>query len=501
MATAIHQYEDKLLNFAYGELPAPEASAVESHLKSCVRCTQALSQIRDVRTTMSALPQEPAPTAGLESLLAYAEQAAARNAAAPRPGQPWWRRMIAPLAGACALGLVAIVAIKTQEEGLDLSAEKAALDATPRTEVAKAEMAEMAEPPVPIVAAAPAADIVEGDSAPAEKVVQRMKAGKVAGGLRSAEAERNAKTRPKAPAKNDYQQALGETKGPADEEAQLAQRKDLGDALGAAQKESKSRREAPAMDYGNARGGYQGKQYEESKKAEERTQQDKAEAPMGISTASKPSSPKPSAAPSPQPPPSAQVAAKEPAENSKAPSSLSMGLGTGSTSAGRPSTGGGGFKKGSRDTSDDETAGRGANEIADRKRLSDDVEADQRVRELEARRYLDAARSASNQNNHQEAAKQSLSVLATNVTGASRAEALNRLCLAFDELGDEAQSDKYCNALIREFPNTTAARQLVVRRKKLENKSPAPARSYDEAADKKAEPAKAKASDAPAQAY
>src|SRR6187401_2433141 len=99
MATAIHQYEDKLLDFAYGELPVPEASAVESHLKSCARCTQALDQIRGVRTSMSALPQVPAPQSGLESLFAYAEQAAARNASLPRPGLPWWRRVIAPLAG------------------------------------------------------------------------------------------------------------------------------------------------------------------------------------------------------------------------------------------------------------------------------------------------------------------------------------------------------------------------------------------------------------------
>src|SRR6185369_6013901 len=96
MATAIHQYEDKLLDFAYGELPPPEASAVESHVKSCPRCTQALEQIRGVRTTMSALPQEPAPSAGLESLLAYAEQAAKRSAAVPRAVAPWWKRMVAP---------------------------------------------------------------------------------------------------------------------------------------------------------------------------------------------------------------------------------------------------------------------------------------------------------------------------------------------------------------------------------------------------------------------
>ncbi|MBS1153528.1 MAG: hypothetical protein H6Q89_5226, partial [Myxococcaceae bacterium] len=264
MATAIHQYEDKLLDFAYGELPAPEASAVESHLKSCVRCTQALDQIRGVRTTMAALPIEPAPAAGLDSLLAYAEQAAARNAAVPRPGIPWWRRVVAPLAGACALTLVAVVAIKTQDDGLDLSAETAALEAQPRK-----------DSPAP-VAAAPVAQEAEAKkeeaALPVEKeIAAKMKTGKVRGGAeadRRSKEDRNWDPTPQRDglARNDnegYAQALGETKGPA-EERQLAQRQDLGNAIGTAQKESKTRRESAGaeqdQDFSNARGGYaQGK--------------------------------------------------------------------------------------------------------------------------------------------------------------------------------------------------------------------------------------------------
>ena len=38
----LHAHEDRLLDFAYGELPAPEARAVESHLEGCTRCTELL---------------------------------------------------------------------------------------------------------------------------------------------------------------------------------------------------------------------------------------------------------------------------------------------------------------------------------------------------------------------------------------------------------------------------------------------------------------------------
>src|SRR5262245_5591354 len=103
MKTAAHQYEDKLLELAYGELPAHEASAVESHVRTCTRCSEALSEIQAVRTTMGQLPMEPVPDAGLESLYAYADQAARRNAAGPAPAMTWWRKLMAPVMAAGAL--------------------------------------------------------------------------------------------------------------------------------------------------------------------------------------------------------------------------------------------------------------------------------------------------------------------------------------------------------------------------------------------------------------
>ena len=75
----LHAHEDRLLDFVYGELPVPEAKLVEAHLQGCARCTQALDDIRGVRATMSQLSQEPAPDAGLESLLEMLALAAAAD--------------------------------------------------------------------------------------------------------------------------------------------------------------------------------------------------------------------------------------------------------------------------------------------------------------------------------------------------------------------------------------------------------------------------------------
>jgi hypothetical protein len=101
--------EDKLLDFAYGELPSGEAQAVEAHLLGCTACAGALESIQGVRRVMSRLPVEAAPDTGLESLLGYAQQAARRASAGPAPRPTWWRRWVAPLGGLAALVVVGVV--------------------------------------------------------------------------------------------------------------------------------------------------------------------------------------------------------------------------------------------------------------------------------------------------------------------------------------------------------------------------------------------------------
>ena len=154
---APHSSEDRLLELAYGELPPAEARALEAHLEDCPRCTQALQQIRSVRTAMAPLRAEPVPDAGLDSLLAYAQQSARRNAEAPAPARRGWRRLLMPAAGLAAASLFGLVVLQVNDQ-VDLSQPE------PEQVSAKAEpqaydMAERAAPQLP------AADPVAGAKA------------------------------------------------------------------------------------------------------------------------------------------------------------------------------------------------------------------------------------------------------------------------------------------------------------------------------------------------
>jgi len=146
-----HRYEDRLLEFAYGELPAAEARSIEAHVKGCARCTGALREIDGVRRQMSQLAPEPAPEEGLESLLAYAQQAARRAQAGPAPARGV-RRWLFGLAGTASLAAVLLVvgvvanrvrpqlpsfapeALKTAAAREELHAQEAAAPAPPAAE-------------------------------------------------------------------------------------------------------------------------------------------------------------------------------------------------------------------------------------------------------------------------------------------------------------------------------------------------------------------------------
>ncbi|WP_224360377.1 anti-sigma factor family protein [Hyalangium versicolor] len=150
-----HAQEDRLLDFVYGELPPLEARAVESHLEGCTRCSELLADIRGVRTTMAQLPMEPAPDAGLESLLAYAQQAARNAAEGPAPKPTWWRRWLVPLTSVAAVCLFGIVSIQVSKS-VNLSPELAKQSDSVREKavVAKSESA-FREPPPAVAAPAP----------------------------------------------------------------------------------------------------------------------------------------------------------------------------------------------------------------------------------------------------------------------------------------------------------------------------------------------------------
>ncbi|MFL5357181.1 zf-HC2 domain-containing protein [Archangium sp.] len=157
-----HAHEDRLLDFAYGELPPSEARLVEQHVEGCSRCTEALDGIRGVRTTMSRLSLQSAPDAGLESLLAYAQQSARRSAAGPEPEPRWWRRLLAPAMGVAALSVFGVVVVQVNRE-VDLRPalkQEAPREPATRNEdkaVAASEAPASPAGPAPTAAPAPAA--------------------------------------------------------------------------------------------------------------------------------------------------------------------------------------------------------------------------------------------------------------------------------------------------------------------------------------------------------
>ncbi|RKG97440.1 zf-HC2 domain-containing protein [Corallococcus sp. CA053C] len=110
-----HAHEDRLLDFAYGELPPSEAQSLEQHVQGCARCSKALSDIRGVRSTMAHLSVEPAPDAGLESLLAYAQQSARRAAAGPEPKPSRWRRWLLPAVGLATVSTFGILTLEVNK--------------------------------------------------------------------------------------------------------------------------------------------------------------------------------------------------------------------------------------------------------------------------------------------------------------------------------------------------------------------------------------------------
>src|SRR6478735_2425087 len=54
--TATHAAEDRLLEYAYGELSPGDAAAVEGHLQGCVKCAGTLDAIRGVRRARPTAP-------------------------------------------------------------------------------------------------------------------------------------------------------------------------------------------------------------------------------------------------------------------------------------------------------------------------------------------------------------------------------------------------------------------------------------------------------------
>lgn len=117
---AVHDYADRLLDLAYGELPTPQARELEAHVRGCSQCANALDDIKGVRRVMGQLPVSSEPDTGFDSLLAYAEQAARRTSAGPAPSARGLRRWLAPVFGFAAVAALGAVTFTTMLTGHDM---------------------------------------------------------------------------------------------------------------------------------------------------------------------------------------------------------------------------------------------------------------------------------------------------------------------------------------------------------------------------------------------
>ncbi|BDG03790.1 anti-sigma factor family protein [Anaeromyxobacter oryzae] len=149
---------EKLLDLAYGELPAREARDVEAHAGECTECRDALRRIRETRGMMAALPPEPAPEEGERILLAAAREAASarRDRRRSRLVPGWlWGGSIAAVA-ALAVAVVSYRIFAMRPGPLEREDRDVLLGSAPATEAAPAPSAQTkaSEPATPAEAEA-----------------------------------------------------------------------------------------------------------------------------------------------------------------------------------------------------------------------------------------------------------------------------------------------------------------------------------------------------------
>lgn len=466
MKTAVHQYEDKLLEFAYGELPAHEAGAVEAHVRGCARCTHALDEIRSVRNAMAQLPAEPAPDAGLESLLAFAEVAAKRNAEAGKP-VPFWKKYLTPLVLVATMVTVGVVATQANKE-VDLSPAAAASDKTASDYSRREERKKEAAPaPDPVAAVAPspepevAQDIVaeqkaldskgnagggERDDSLSGLLGTQGKRGNL-GGLGTASRGGGTPVTKSAPVeKKPMPKVLAEerdslAKSPPPPPAQ---------APGAGPSQDKD----TASGYGLSGGGRLVNDYDNSGRAVRLKEAEGAATPSTEAVA--PPSPAPAATTVPLEAAKREAKNDAPAAKQKKSMSVSGGsLGSAGLSA-----------------AEDESVTN-----LDRVGTDGDAKLADRQRAATATTSLENARAASQKGDRKGEVAYATEAINRGATGSARLEALTHLCNGYEALGQYAAADSWCDALLREFPNTSAAQNLAQRRANTQQYRAAPAKA------------------------
>lgn len=547
MKNAVHQYEDKLLEFAYGELPQHEADAVDAHVRGCARCSQSLAEIRGVRATMAQLPMQAAPDAGLDSLLAYAEQAAKRNAETQvKPSL--FRRFLMPLASVMALATVGVVAWRANQE-FDTSPAAAAADAKAE-EYERGRQQAQAKDSLDSSEGKKAGEAEQGDTYKAIAQAQKKNEAppttavtekpteqpQLAAGPQQANDDEAAATG-EAPRDPDTNNKLGKLEAAKRDAPQATTRSSVSKTKAAPREPVK---DLPQEDWSNAaqRGGLRenwsdgaqgGARKEEKKAIANSPEPEKAEPPkpepkpqdkaaifgLGTGSTSAPGgglagsglgdlgtadgkkqrakvakeeeAPAPVVAAAPTTPAAVPSSAPAPSPK-KAPAKGSLSIGSmGRSSTATPSV-------------DEDTS----LEATDSVRVDNDAKFTERRRQAAVTQSLESARVASNQGDRMSEVKLLLEALKNGPTGYQKVETLKRLCDAFEALGEYDRADPYCDQLLSEFPGTAAAQAITQRRNATQRMParPAPAaeRSKKELDSQKAEPAEQNQS-VPTQAY
>ncbi|MBL8938893.1 MAG: zf-HC2 domain-containing protein [Archangium sp.] len=521
MNAGVHQYEDKLLDYAYGELPAHEAAAVDAHVRTCAKCSQALEQIKGVRSVFAPLPMVAAPDAGLESLLAYADQHARR---AKAEKQAPWRRWIFAFASAAALLVVGVVAVRASEDS-----PQSAMDivAGAEKETRKLESSKTAPAPV---AASPAADVAPAEPKEEPQVWDERTGKRGLADPNSDEyANKTDALREKAPqqkqvrlddslAKNDKSRA----EKPSDFDAFAGKKGGAGgeNAAAAVARPSEGKRQAPAKeaeargglvaDYANSRGGYVGDVAKDAKKVAKTEEKLNLGDELNDGTSVKQSMTGTSSPPGygvsagagsygsgtvtygqvvdapkgnaeqgrsqagPPPPPvqvaPAAVAPSQPAPMAPQKAKVASNYGI----MPRPSA-------------NEAAAEDDAPQAVTESSVGDSSLRRQRDQQLAVEAQLGQARAAANQGDRRGQVAAAVRALSAGATGYARAEALKSACDGYEALGEYDRAQQFCDLLISEFRGTAAAQQ-VAQRRKAQLKAPAPAarKSVDfESEDKK----------------
>jgi len=84
-----HPTDDQLLLLAYGEVPAPHTSEIETHIATCAVCAQQLARLERARVALEvALPKQPRPVARWAALSGLAAAAVVAGVLLTRTNPP-----------------------------------------------------------------------------------------------------------------------------------------------------------------------------------------------------------------------------------------------------------------------------------------------------------------------------------------------------------------------------------------------------------------------------